>query len=117
MNHPAAYDDVIGTKPPLAFGLFANLTLQEGEPEGRTYEPTQDKGRLSAQHTRVVHAMQDGQWRTLAEIEAKTGAPQASISARLRDLRKPQFGAHKVERRRRTQGQYEYRVTLTPRQP
>ncbi len=111
MNHPAAYDDVIGTKPPLAFGLFAP------EPEGRTYEPTQDKGRLSAQHTRVVHAMQDGAWRTLAEIEAKTGDPQASISARLRDLRKPQFGQHTVARRRRTQGQYEYRLTLTPRQP
>ena len=110
MNHPA-YDDVIGTKPPLAFGLFAP------EPEGRTYEPKQDKGRLSAQHTRVVHAMQDGQWRTLAEIEAKTGDPQASISARLRDLRKPQFGAHTVARRHRTQGQYEYRLTLTPRQP
>ena len=102
---------IIGTKPPLAFGLFAP------EPEGRTYEPKQDKGRLSAQHTRVVHAMQDGQWRTLAEIEATTGDPQASISARLRDLRKPQFGAHQVARRRRTQGQYEYRVTLTPRQP
>ena len=110
MNHPA-YDDVIGTTPPLAFGLFAP------EPEGRTYEPTQDKGRLSAQHTRVVHAMQDGQWRTLAEIEAKTGDPQASISARLRDLRKPQYDSNTVERRRRTQGQYEYRVTLTPRQP
>ena len=110
MNHPA-YDDVIGTKPPLAFGLFAP------EPEGRTYDRPKDQARLSAQHTRVVHAMQDGQWRTLAEIEATTGDPQASISARLRDLRKPQFGAHQVARRRRTQGQYEYRLTLTPRQP
>ena len=110
MNHPA-YDDVIGTPPPLAFGLFAP------EPEGRTYESTQDKGRLSAQHTRVVHAMQDGQWRTLAEIEAKTGDPQASISARLRDLRKPQFGHHTVDRKRISGGVFAYRLTLTERHP
>lgn len=47
----------------------------------------------------VLSVMEDGRWRTLGDIEALTGAPQASISARLRDLRKPQFGSYVVERR------------------
>jgi hypothetical protein len=49
-------------------------------------------------------------WRTLAEIETATGFPQASISARLRDLRKPKFGPYIVERQRRRPGTWEYRV-------
>jgi hypothetical protein len=57
--------------------------------------------------------MNDGQWRTLAEIEEITEDPQASISARLRDLRKERFGEHEVARRRRGSGQrglFEYRI-------
>ncbi len=58
--------------------------------------------------------MSDGQWRTLREIEAATSYPQASISARLRDYTKekfePQFGKYTRESRRRTEGQYEYRL-------
>jgi hypothetical protein len=43
-----------------------------------------------------------------------TGFPEASISARLRDFRKEQFGKHVVERRRRSQGQWEYRLIVVP---
>lgn len=54
--------------------------------------------------------MADGQWRTLAEISAVTGDPPASVSAQLRHLRKPRFGAHLVEKRHLGQGLYHYRV-------
>jgi hypothetical protein len=57
--------------------------------------------------------MIDGQWRTLAEISAVIRCPEASVSARLRDLRKNKFGGYLVERRRRgaeRRGLFEYRV-------
>jgi hypothetical protein len=59
--------------------------------------------------------MLSGEWLTLAELEGFTGHPQASISARLRDFRRPKFGGHTVERRRRggpSSGTYEYRLTV-----
>ena len=67
-----------------------------------------DKQRLGRQLLRVRDLMQDGRWRTLAEIEAATGAPQASASARLRDLRRLRLN---VERRRISEGLWEYRVS------
>ncbi len=54
-----------------------------------------------------------GWWWTLREISQHTGDPEASISARLRDLRKARFGAHTVNRRRRgdpTKGVFEYQL-------
>lgn len=52
-------------------------------------------------------------WVTRLVIEERYGvAAVASISARLRDLRKPKFGGYVVERRRRTVGTWEYRVSL-----
>ena len=83
--------------------------------DGATYQPELDYERLSRQHIRVKAAMSDGRWRTLDEIAAITGDPQASISARLRDLRKPKFGCLRVDRRRRGEGRsglFEYAVNL-----
>lgn len=71
----------------------------------------EDRKRLCVQLRVVRTLMLDGSWRSLAEIETATGFPQASISARLRDLRKRKFGEYLVERRRRTRAQYEYRVS------
>ena len=59
---------------------------------------------------RVYTLMQDSEWRTLSEIARYTGDSEASISARLRDLRKPKFGGLTVNRRRRSQGLHEYQV-------
>lgn len=81
--------------------------------DGATYDAPLDHERLGAQALRVWTVVSDGRWRTLAEIEAECGDPQASISARLRDFRKPKFGEHLVERRRRGEehrGLFEYRV-------
>lgn len=61
---------------------------------------------------RVRHLMADERWRTVDQIRLITGDKQASISARLRDLRKPEFGGHVVERRSvpGTRGLFEFRV-------
>jgi hypothetical protein len=80
--------------------------------DGVTYEPELDRDRLAAQLALVRAVMSDGQWHTLAGIADLIGAPEASISARLRDLRKPRFGAWTIERRRVPLGHglHEYRV-------
>jgi len=82
---------------------------------GDTYEPELDESRLKAQLNRVRKLMRDAEWRTLAEISEVTGDPQASVSARLRDHRKEQFGGHTVNRRRRGEGRrglFEYQLIL-----
>lgn len=53
-----------------------------------TYDPVLDGERLKKQLGRVKALMLDGEWRGLAEIAVATGAPEASASARLRDLRR-----------------------------
>ena len=78
-------------------------------PLGKTFEPEKDGDRLESQYCRVRDLMNDGQWRTLGEIRAATNHPEASISARLRDMRR---GGFKVERRRRdgVGGTFEYQA-------
>lgn len=80
--------------------------------DGETIVQDRDKPRLFPQLQRVGGAMKDGAWRTLAQIGTVTGDPEASVSARLRDLRKPKFGGHEVERRHVSDGLHEYKLTL-----
>lgn len=79
--------------------------------DGSTYDHARDGQRLHAQHNRVLAFMRDEQWHTLSEIHNATGDPEASVSARLRDLRKKRFGSHNIERRYVRRGLYEYRLT------
>ena len=81
--------------------------------DGPDYNPDLDRKRLTGQVKRIFDCMLDGKWRTLAEIKAVTGDPEASISAQLRHLRKARFGGHLIEKRRRgeeTQGLFEYKL-------
>ena len=78
--------------------------------DGETYNPALDKERLTRQLDFVREVMLDARWRTLHDISTLTGYPEASVSARIRDLRKTRFGGHEVQRRRRTKGTFEYRV-------
>jgi hypothetical protein len=86
--------------------------------DGDTYEPGLDRSRLTGQLLRVYRVMRGGQWLTLREISEATSEEgaldsEASVSARLRDLRKARFGSHLVDRRRRGEGRrglHEYRV-------
>lgn len=68
--------------------------------DGETYLRALDHERLAAQLLRVGHIVADGKWHTLRELSSRTGDPEASVSARLRDLRKRKFGGFTVERER-----------------
>ncbi len=96
-EHPSRYE---GMGP-----LFdIKPSFKKSEFDGVTYEPAFDSSRLRGEMARVYDVMA-GQyyafWLTLREISQITGDPEASISARLRDLRKAKFGSHTVNRRRR----------------
>jgi hypothetical protein len=80
--------------------------------DGQTYDHARDARRLAGQQCRVVALMKDGAWRTLAEIAAYTSDPEASVSARLRDLRKPRFGGYIVERPYVERGLFRYRLRV-----
>jgi hypothetical protein len=69
-----------------------------------------DGPRLKGQLDKILALMADHRWRTLRAISAVTDAPEASVSAQLRNARKPRFGSHTVERRHLGEGLYEYRL-------
>lgn len=69
-----------------------------GPRDGVTFDPARDTSRLNRQALAVWRVMRDGQWHTLAELSGATGYPEASVSARLRDLRKRRFGSRRVDR-------------------
>ena len=78
------------------------------------YSGALDGDRLTSQLQAVQALMQDGVWRTLAEIRAALGrGSEAGLSARLRESRTRQAGGWTVERRRRgdpKNGLWEYRL-------
>jgi hypothetical protein len=78
------------------------VTRLEGDRDGETYEPDLDRMPLNRQMIRVYATMNSwiGGWCTLSQIAAKCGDPEASVSARIRDFRKPRFGGHRVDRQR-----------------
>ena len=79
--------------------------------DGATFDLAKDSARLTTQMLNVRSLMADGEWRTLREISDAVGAPEASVSARLRDWRKERNGGLTVDRRRRGDGGlFEYRV-------
>ena len=80
-------------------------------PVPKDYKTPQDHTRLARQHRDIKDLMLDGCWRTVKEISEKLSYPEPSVSAQLRHLRKPEFGAWLVSRRRRKDaGVSEYRV-------
>lgn len=70
-----------------------------------------EQRRTLTQLEAVWEVMQDRDWHTLAEISERANCPQASASARLRDLRKGEFGGRSIERQYVERGLYRYRVT------
>ena len=75
-----------------------------------------DVKRLNTQLDTVRQIMSDGRYRTLEQIArivkelSGKKATEASVSARLRDLRKDKFGGYNVERRNIGNGLFEYAV-------
>ena len=77
---------------------------------GADYDHERDSERLSNQLSRIFNVVKDGNWRSLKDIANLANAPQASVSAQLRHLRKPRFGSYTVEKKYVTDGLYRYRV-------
>jgi len=74
---------------------------------GAAYEPSLDRARLSVQVERIRGFMLGVEWRSLREIKialenihAPTLFPEASISAQLRNLKKPPYFYRLMKRRR-----------------
>ncbi len=78
------------------------------KPLGSTFNEARDGKRLAEQAERVFNLMKDGQWRTLRQISAATGDPEASVSARLRGI--DGWQGWKKDRRNVGNGLYEYRI-------
>lgn len=70
-----------------------------------------DHARLGRQLAAVREAMAGGAWMTLQTLSLYTGAPEASVSARVRDLRKPKMGGYTIERQR-VGNQFFYRMVF-----
>ncbi len=94
--------------------------LPEPAPQfkGKTYDPAKDENRLRKQLGRVWEVMSDGEWYTLAQLKLRCHVLKADggwdsetgISARIRDLRDPEFGGYNTESRRVHKGLWEYRL-------
>lgn len=80
--------------------------------DGFTYIHERDSSRLGAQMCAVLSLMADGVWRTLSDISTQTNAPESSVSARLRDLRKERFGGHTVNRQYLQRGLFRYQLLV-----
>jgi hypothetical protein len=86
--------------------------------DGDTYDEERDQQPLKKQLQAVAVIMADHQWRTLEELAESVTlrigrrASEASVSARLRDLRKPRFGGKTVERRAKPGAKrlFQYRI-------
>ena len=82
-----------------------------GDFDGSTYEPQRDYVRLSGQLYSVKAILSDRQWHTLTEIAQRINGSEAGVSARIRDLRKPKFGSHTIERQHLEHGLWRYRMS------
>jgi len=100
--------------PSLDEALEPQPSLFETHPpfKGETYDPELDGERLTGQLaiTKSHMLLYFPVWQSLSEIRAATGYPEASISARLRDLTHDRFGGFIKQKRRRTRGTWEYRI-------
>ena len=110
--------DLFGDGPPAGSLQYARtqagFDVNPKAPAGYVHE--RDHKRLTGQLGRVYDVVKDGQWHTITEIQAATFRNSegiydsiTGISARLRDLRKPKFGGHEVERQHVGDGLYRYR--------
>lgn len=86
---------------------------------GPAYSAKLDHDRLQCQMQKVLFYMlrrDEGSWHSLSEICTALNYPEASVSAQLRHLRKPEFGGYLVDKRRREaqRGLWEYRVRAVP---
>jgi hypothetical protein len=87
-------------------------TTLDGDRDGATFDSERDGSRLNRQMRDVWAHMSTGKPYTLDELARLTNHPEASISARIRDLRKAKHGGHTVERWHLGQGVWIYQLVL-----
>ena len=80
--------------------------------DGATYDHKRDSHRLTGQMQRIYDCMSDGRWKTLSQVSEVTGAPEASASAGIRNLRKERFGGFTVDREHVSNGLYRYKLIM-----
>jgi hypothetical protein len=116
-SQPSLFSQVSGAQPQSPSATYSNSSGEGSRAGihpstfGPAYSPALDGERIAKQHEVIRDFMLRSGWKTLAEIEQALGYPQASVSAQLRHLRKTRFGSYQVEKRRRSDSQWEYAVT------
>ena len=78
--------------------------------DGADYKDKRDRPRLTGQLKRIWAYMLDGNWYTLRSIAEGVKAPESSVSGQMRNLRKPLFGRHTIEKEKIGGGLYHYRL-------
>jgi hypothetical protein len=91
---------------------FTGIDFSRLKFDGADINPHRDNKRLGQQMERIIELMKDEKWRIMKEISTICQAPEASVSAQLRHLRKERFGGHTVNRRHLGFGLYEYQLIL-----
>lgn len=104
-------DSLIREKPePIRFSAVIRVQNEEPTFDGKTFDQQRDGKRLGSQLDSVKALMLDGKWHQLPELVNRCGGTEASVSARLRDLRKEKFGGYTIDRRYVKHGIFEYRL-------
>ncbi len=83
------------------------MNLTSPDFQGSTFVAERDEARLTSQLQRVADFMRRSDWVTLSQIATAAVAPEASASARLRDMRR---AGYQIERRYLQRGQWAYRL-------
>lgn len=84
--------------------------------DGETFCIERDEIRLTGQLAAVYAVMSMGRWHTLADLARAAGGitgrrySEAGVSARIRDLRKPRFGGHRIDAEHVRDGLWRYRM-------
>ena len=98
--------------------IFKKLFGNKATFQGSDYSAPEDRKRLGKQAVKAFEYMKDNGWQTLNSISKATSQPEASVSAQLRNFRKPKFqpvdAIYDVEKRYAGKGLWEYKLIIVP---
>ena len=81
--------------------------------EFQSHSTPADKAKMESNRAAVLALMLDGRERSLRMIRAECGFdPETEISARLRELRRPEYGGYEVKCWRFPDGVYRYQLAV-----
>jgi len=81
--------------------------------EFQSHSAPADKAKMESNRAAVLALMLDGRERSLRMIRAECGFdPETEISARLRELRRPEYGGYEVKCWRFPDGVYRYQLAV-----